>query len=84
MHNIAERPKACCAHIYILAGLGTYCHRSTYIQHVLLSPDSSVVFVFEGRFIVLAERIEGCVAADGSGRGSLSPEEIREIFVVNR
>ena len=39
---------------------------------------------FKSRFIILAERIEGCVAADGSGRGSLSPEELREIFVVNR
>ncbi|CAN0386071.1 unnamed protein product [Pylaiella littoralis] len=36
------------------------------------------------RFIILAERIEGCVAADGSGRGCLSPEELREIFMVNR
>ncbi|CAM9156142.1 unnamed protein product [Hapterophycus canaliculatus] len=36
------------------------------------------------RCIILAERIEGCVAADGSGCGSLSPEELREIFVANR
>ncbi|CAM9869068.1 unnamed protein product [Scytosiphon promiscuus] len=36
------------------------------------------------RCIILAERIEGCVAADGSGCGSLSLEELREIFVVNR
>ncbi|CAM9143239.1 unnamed protein product [Ectocarpus fasciculatus] len=36
------------------------------------------------RFIILAERIEGCVAADGSNCGLLSPEELREIFVVNR
>lgn len=36
------------------------------------------------RCIILAERIEGCVAADGDGRGSLSPNELRDIFVVNR
>ncbi|CAM9161295.1 unnamed protein product [Ectocarpus sp. 12 AP-2014] len=36
------------------------------------------------RFIILAERIEGCVAADGSNCGLLSPEELREIFLVNR
>lgn len=47
-----------------------------------LNVDCSVVF--EGRLIILAERIEGCVAADGSGCGSLSPEELGEIFVVNR
>ena len=36
------------------------------------------------RCIILAERIEACVAADGAGRGSLSPDELRDIFVVNR
>lgn len=36
------------------------------------------------RVIIFAERIEGCVAADNTGGGSLTPNELRDIFIVNR
>eukprot|EP00752_Nemacystus_decipiens_P015606 g13929.t1 len=54
-------------------------NRLEYMQLMNMVTDDVIT-----RFIILAERIEGCVAADGGGRGSLSPEELREIFVVNR
>lgn len=36
------------------------------------------------RFVILAERIEGCVSADGASRGTLAVAELRDIFITNR
>lgn len=36
------------------------------------------------RYIIFAERMEGCVSADESRVGTLSRNEMREIFVTNR